>query len=44
MMKKQYEAPELEQMEITVEAGFAATGYTGEDDQHPGGWDNEEEL
>lgn len=41
MKKQHYVAPELEQMEISVEAGFAATGYTGEDD-YPG-WKNEEE-
>ena len=41
MMKKQYEAPELEQMEIEVEAGFAATsGSAPDSDDTEFGYDN----
>ncbi len=40
-----YEAPEVELLEMNVEAGFASTGYR--DDAYPGGgdgWNNEEGL
>lgn len=42
MMKKQYEAPEVELLEVNVEAGIALTG--SRDDEYPGGWNNEEVL
>jgi hypothetical protein len=36
-MKKMYVAPELELIELAVEAGFAASTFEGdEDDQTPG--------
>ena len=40
MMKKQYEAPELEQMEISVEAGFATSGSAPDSDDTEFGYDN----
>ena len=40
MMKKQYEAPELEQMEISVEAGFASRGSAPDSDDTEFGYDN----
>lgn len=35
-MKKMYVAPELELIELAVEAGFAASTFEGGDDQTPG--------
>ena len=40
MMKKQYEAPALEQMEISVEAGFATSGSAPDSDDTEFGYDN----
>lgn len=39
-----YEAPEAELLEVSVEAGFASTGYR--DEKYPGGdgWNNDEGL
>lgn len=38
-----YAAPEVELIEVNVEAGFASTGY--QEGDYPGdGWNDEEEL
>ncbi len=42
MKKNSYVAPELELLELAVEAGFAASTFDGNEDDQTPGYDREE--